>query len=798
MDEHAGNRDEGQPSELDQTFHMPPARDEQSDESRPPPETAFEATFISAGGDFSKADRDLVFATATLKSGRLAERQLSRALANWTVHGDQPLADHLVSEGLLSDADRKKLETDADNMLQDAAEDIVSLGETTDSASSSVTIRRLDATGRIAQLLGLSTVADWGDDGQDRVVPSRYQLLKKLGQGGLGCVWLARDQNLRRFVAVKEIAPNARNVPSAVQRFRREAEVTGRLEHPSIVPVYQFGGAEGDRQPFYAMRYLGKETLEDAIAEHHERREAGENDPMALHRLLTSFVAVCQAIAYAHSHEVVHRDLKPENVALDSYGQVIVLDWGLAKFIGEAELSESFGHDPGVEAGGGEQTLSGEVLGTPRYMAPEQAAGRIDEIDPRTDVYGLGAILYSILTGYAPHEKSQASSKTNSSIPQLLREIVNDPTPLASSLNPDVPLELEAICAKAMARKRYARYSSACELAADIEKWTAGEPVTAYEEPWLKQCQRWIGQHRRISQIVGSLLTVLIVSAIAVGVTTRQNYVAAQHARFESIKGEANALEDSLRSKAMELSKAARFMAGLPPIQGIIDAGSGAETDDEQVWRDRLQTIYSGLLDAHPDYLSVSYLAVEDQAQEIVRVERQHIAGGFVRTVPVSRLARIELAGALARIASLKPGDVFLASAPLAAVTDADEALLVLTAGIPVYDDSTGEVFGIVAIESNLDEILREVVASTTQTAKGVYFVEGDGRILLHYSQERGFRHATTGTDIAATLPEVGTFFSTEQASDTFSDGSEIYGVKVGVDPRHTDAAIGIVLTLDE
>ncbi len=762
-------------------------------------ENAFEATFVSERYDFAKADRDLVFAAATLKAGRLTERQLSKAVNDWTVHGDEYLADHLVAKGLLTDADRDRLETDADSMLQNASEDIVSLGDTAGSTSSSLTVRRLDASGRIAGLLGLGAIADWGENGQDRVVPARYQLLKKLGEGGLGCVWLARDQNLRRFVAVKEVRDSARGLPSALSRFRREAEITGRLEHPSIVPVYQFGGDMDDGGQFYAMRYLGKETLEDAITEYHERREAGEHDPMQLHRLLTSFVAVCQAIAYAHSRDVVHRDLKPENIALDSYGQVIVLDWGLAKFIGESELDESFASDTPNEATGSEQTLTGEVLGTPRYMAPEQAAGRIDEIDPRTDVYGLGAILFSILSGYAPHEKSRMSSKTNSTIPQLLRGIVNNPTPLASSLNPEVPPELDAICAKAMARKRYARYATASELADDIERWNAGEPVTAFEEPWLTRCQRWIGQHRRISQVVGSLLTVLIVSAIAVGVTTRQNYVAAQQARFESIKSEANGLEDSLRDKALELTKAARFMAGLPPIQGIIDARSGTETDEEQVWRERLQTIYTGLLGAHPDYLSVTYMSVEDQAQEIVRAERAGIAGGFVRTVPVSRLAQFDLSGILGHAVALKPGAVYLATTPLSAETDAvnQEQTLVLTAAIPVYDDNTGEVFGIVAIESNLDEMLREVVTTTTKSADTVYFIEGDGRILLHYTQERKFRHAAKGTNIAEAVPQVGSFFENGETSDVFSDGSETYAVKVGVDPRRTDAAIGIVLTLD-
>jgi hypothetical protein len=507
---------------------------------------------------------------------------------------------------------------------------------------------------------------------------------------------------------------------------------------------------------------------------------------------------VCQAIGFAHSRDVVHRDLKPDNVALDNYGQVLVLDWGLAKLVGEAELDESF--SAGAAASTlPEQTLSGEVLGTPRYMAPEQAAGRIDEIDQRTDVYGLGAILFAILTGYAPHEKSQASSKTGSSMPQLLRSIVNNPTPLASALDPEVPKPLEAVCAKAMARKRYARYASATELADDIQRWMAGEPVTAYREPWLNRVQRWVSQHPRLSQLIAASLTVLVVSAVTSAVMLRENFVAQQGARFESLKGEANTLEDTLRSKAIELGKAARFMTDLPPIAGVMAARDGDGGEGEPLWRERLEMIYTGLLNAHPDYLSVEFSALDDKhAQQLVRVERQTIAGSFVQAVPQSRLARTEVAGYVERIASLKPGEVYLATAPLTADPEDEgpQQALVLTAGVPVYDDTTGALFGLVAIESNLDQILREIVTTATETAGSVYFVEGDGRILLEYSREREFRHASAGTSIAQAVPALGTFFSTPTA-DTFSDEASTYAVKVGVDPRRTDAALGIVLTLD-
>ncbi len=190
-----------------------------------------------------------------------------------------------------------------------------------------------------------------------------------------------------------------------LDRFHKEAEITGRLEHPSIVPIYQLGEDETTGEAFYAMRFLGKRTLQDSINEYHERSREGDEDPMLLRHQLTAFVAVCQAIGHAHSRQVIHRDLKPENVAIDSFGQVIVIDWGLAKVLDET-LVESHEATTLSDHDNVDDTLDGQVLGSPLFMAPEQAAGRLDEVDERTDIYGLGAILYSILTGYAPHQKS--------------------------------------------------------------------------------------------------------------------------------------------------------------------------------------------------------------------------------------------------------------------------------------------------------------------------------------------------------------------------------------------------------
>ncbi|OYW12405.1 MAG: hypothetical protein B7Z55_18310, partial [Planctomycetales bacterium 12-60-4] len=238
------------------------------------------------------------------------------------------------------------------------------------------------------------------------------------------------------------------------------------------------------------------QTLEDAIRQYHERRELGQEDSLAFHRLLMAFVSICQAVAYAHSRKVIHRDLKPQNIALDDFGQVIVLDWGLAKTLGEEEpvthlqnIQESQTPD------NLDVTLAGQVLGTPLYMAPEQASGRIDEIDELTDGYGLGAILFAILTGCAPHEVSNESLGAGSQLSALLDVIVERPPPPVRQLNPNISAGLEAICLKALAKERYARYPSASALADDVQRWMADEPIAAQLESTSKRMRRWVGKH---------------------------------------------------------------------------------------------------------------------------------------------------------------------------------------------------------------------------------------------------------------------------------------------------------------
>ncbi len=359
------------------------------------------------GETISQQEQDIALVAELLESGYLSERQIGSVMGDWSIHGSIPLAQHIEKRGLVRAEQLAVLMRRAQERIERARKSAAndSFAPAAGESLFLSTLERLDGSGRVSKLLGVTVATSCGlEDSRDSDV--RYQLVRKLGQGGLGRVWLARDLNLNRFVALKEISHPSKATDAIVERFIHEAEITGRLEHPGIVPVYHLG-KDASGRTFYTMRFLGKRTLQDSILEYHERREEGDHDPMLLRHLLIAFVNVCHAMGHAHSRKVIHRDLKPENIVIDSFGQVIVIDWGLAKVLDESlveSLSES------ISTGDGARTSEGQVLGTPLYMAPEQAAGRLDEVDARTDIFGLGAILFAIVTGYAPHEQTQKSA----------------------------------------------------------------------------------------------------------------------------------------------------------------------------------------------------------------------------------------------------------------------------------------------------------------------------------------------------------------------------------------------------
>ena len=607
---------------------------------------------------FTRQEEDIALAAVLLQAGVVNEREIAAAVSDWSIHGNVSLADHLISRKLLSAEQIETLRQRAIASVNRARRSIAGGSEMPAAGKSMLlaTLERLDGSGRVAKLLGVTVAARGGED-EARVMEGRYELIRKIGQGGLGRVWLARDVNLNRHVALKEISHASGLSDSMIERFKHEAEITGRLDHPSIVPIYQLGTDLATKRAFYTMRFLGRSTLQDSINEYHERREEGNEDPMLLRHLLTAFVNVCHAIGHAHSRKVIHRDLKPENVVIDSFGQVIVIDWGLAKVIDDASVESLM--DSGT-MGSADRTSEGQVLGTPLYMAPEQAAGRLDELDFRTDIYGLGAILFAIVTGNAPHEKTQKDSVDSGlGARGMISVIASGVAPAARDVNAAVDPALEAICSKAMARRRYARYQHAVDLAEDVQRWMAGEKVTAYRETFWQRVSGWVSQHRRLSQSLAAAAMVVLVALTTLAIAARQNHLTALHARFAQMDSDVREVELQMRGMWTELAKDARFLASLPPIQGIIDSRSGVDGDKEDVWRNQLQSIFSSALRSSPYYLALSFEAKEgDNAEDVVRIERNPADPTLVRVLPTGRLQTVKADQLMATVSTLEPGDV--------------------------------------------------------------------------------------------------------------------------------------------
>ena len=486
------------------------------------------------------------------------------------------------------------------------------------------------------------------DDHKELV--SRFHRIRKLATGGIGEVWVARDEKLGRSVVIKELNSVAKESPQAWDRFQREAEITGLLEHPNIVPLYMFGVDRRTAEPFYAMRFVGQRNLANAIEEHHDRVAAGQTEDLSLHRLLNIFLDVCQAIAYAHSRGVIHRDLKPENVAIDNFGQVIVLDWGLAKVMEESELALKLNENCNLTESSLTHTAHGEVIGTPVYMSPEQASGKNELIDKRTDVYGLGAILFSILTGKAPH--SDLTSVEKSGFKEAIRQIADAPTPLPSNFA-DVGAELEAICVHAMSRKRHLRFDAVTELSEAVEKWMVGQ------------------------------------SGKKVG--------------YEKLRMEGRELRADLQSRVHDLERNVSFCSSLPPVQELIKTET---EEDEKIWRQRMSTILVGLMEANPGYQNLVYARFDgDSYTEIVRVEKQSGPTNAVRTTPRSRLETYKQNDYLLKLANQLPGE--LLTSLVCGESSIDGTLEVcLQSGVPIYDRESETVFGFIMVTCDLFQLL--------------------------------------------------------------------------------------------
>jgi serine/threonine protein kinase len=420
-------------------------------------------------------------------------------------------------------------------------------------------------------------------------------------RGGLGVIYKARHQDLPRDIALKFIRQDRSDDPLCSERFLREAQITARLEHPGIVPIYGLGRDENGN-PCYAMRFVEGTTLEQASKQYHaqpdhDRKRGSLGTDRAFRALLQRFKSACTTVGYAHSRGVLHRDIKPANIMLGPFDETLVLDWGLGKIIasddaevaGEHEREARLpspgsdelerltikSHTPpgrcasppnppftrGGQYGGPARTLSPpyeggqggffgrgpracasqslsaletcEVIGTPGFMSPEQHAGQWEKVGRASDIYGLGATLYVLLTGRTPFEgrsPGEIASKVDRGEFTPPREV-----------KPAIPRPLEAICLKAMAKAPEDRYTSAIDLAGDLENWMVNEPVSAWSEPWSVRARRWTGRNRTLvtTGAVAALLVVMALIAIVVQQDRSNRNLAARNEELRQVRARA-------------------------------------------------------------------------------------------------------------------------------------------------------------------------------------------------------------------------------------------------------------------
>ena len=324
-----------------------------------------------------------------------------------------------------------------------------------------------------------------------KLINDRYEQLEILGEGGMGTVWLVKDQKLNRLIAMKIVHKRYLQNRAILNRFREEAQISAQLQHPNILPVYEIGTVENGL-PYFTMAVVKGVSLSQRIYEVHKAITLGlwksTKEDWTLRSLITCFSSICTAISYAHSCGIIHRDLKPENIMIDGFGQVLVVDWGLAKFVDSIEdRIENNDDSHSIRFRFKIQTMVGNIAGTPSYMSPEQALGKVDDVSYCSDIYSLGAILYEILRGKPPFTGGDAQdilSKVVSSKPTSFNGPCKDSQ--SSLIPPDgmehpvscsgakLPQELVNISLKALSMDPKDRYENVQDMIQEIRLWQDG------------------------------------------------------------------------------------------------------------------------------------------------------------------------------------------------------------------------------------------------------------------------------------------------------------------------------------
>ena len=410
---------------------------------------------------------------------------------------------------------------------------------------------------------GVSLEASAGSDAAREVLEAdsgrKYAVGKVVAQGGMGAILNCRDLNVRRNVAMKVMLNPEQVEPPQVLRFIEEAQITGQLEHPGVVPVYELGVDAGNNV-FYTMKFIRGRTLKEVIKGLTDR-DAATLAAFPLNRLLSLFQRVCEAVAYAHHKHVIHRDLKPENIMLGDFGEVYVMDWGLAKVLGGGEAAPSdksdrsdpaaIDHARSNLAGSATNTLDGAVMGTPYYMAPEQARGDVSELDGRADVYALGGILYELLALRRAVDGKNAMAIVMKVAAGEIMPLPTTADPAARSHCPggQIPTALAAVAMKALALRPEDRYQTVKDLQADIEAYQAGFATSAENAGLARQVWLLVQRHQREFGLAAAALVVIM--GLVTGFIIRVNAEKNRALAAEVAEAQQRQVAESARDRAV-------------------------------------------------------------------------------------------------------------------------------------------------------------------------------------------------------------------------------------------------------
>ena len=533
--------------------------------------------------DVELAYRIELFGRMLVLNEIIDQATLDQAKRQWNVDKTKSLGEKLVECGAVENEDRRVVEMLVDRHIAKhgfvAAKCPPSIGDepTADATHGSPYSTVTYVPKRPGALVDGTTFGD-------------YELISPIAKGGMGIVYKARQVRLNRFVALKRILAGEFPDEEQIKRFYAEAEAAGKLDHPGIVPVHEVGFANG--QHFYSMAFIDGRSLNDLV------KTDGPLQPRLASQLIK---ATAEAIQYAHEKGIVHRDIKPANILLDAEQQPRVTDFGLAKRIHVAS----------------DLTATGQVVGTPTYMSPEQARGKSEQVGCESDVYSLGATLYYLLIGRPPFQSTSQA--------ETLRQVVEtEPTP-PRRLDPSIPRDLETICLKCLRKEPEKRYTAAAALAQDLENWLNNKPIAARRVSRIERAWLWCKRRPVIAFLI-AVLTVISVSAFAVVWEIRERTYAA--GLIEAI-GQADV--DQLPDLLMKLDIYRRRVE--PSLIAIRESEPKSADDRRMQLHARLATVsydksqvpilFDELLSNHISYVGIIRDQLESHRDMIVELLRE-------------------------------------------------------------------------------------------------------------------------------------------------------------------------------